>query len=101
MRCCHAKLRSIGVLRMIDEKRDDEKIMGVPVGDPRFGDVDDIAALESHWPREIENFCVTSMLPEEKDTALRGWDGAAAAQWVITVAGEGHDSNGYLGRHEQ
>ena len=83
---CHLPARPIGVLRMIDDKGEDEKILAVPVGDPRFDDVSDLADLHGHWLKELENFFATYKLLEEKDTDLLGWDGAAAARTVIEDA---------------
>jgi len=83
---CHLPARPIGVLRMIDDKGEDEKILAVPVGDPRFEDIADLTDLETHWLREIENFFATYKLLEEKDTELLGWDGSSAARAVIEEA---------------
>lgn len=85
---CHIAARPIGVLRMVDDKGEDEKILAVPIGDPRFDDIHDLPDLHSHWLREIENFFATYKLLEEKDTELLGWDGAGAATRVIHEACE-------------
>src|SRR6266704_2363670 len=53
---CHLTARPIGVLRMIDDKGEDEKILAVPCGEPRFDDISDLADLSGHWLKEIENF---------------------------------------------
>lgn len=80
---CHVPARPIGVLRMRDEKGEDEKILAVPAGDPRFDEVADLDDLPPHWLREIENFFATYKLLEEKDTSLLGWDNAQAAREII------------------
>jgi inorganic pyrophosphatase len=85
---CHVSARPIGVLRMIDDKGEDEKILAVPVGDPRFEGIEDLPDLPHHWLKEIENFFATYKLLEEKDTELLGWDGAASAHKVIQEARE-------------
>jgi inorganic pyrophosphatase len=85
---CHVAARPIGVLRMVDDKGEDEKILAVPVGDPRFDDIYDLPDLHDHWLKEIENFFATYKLLEEKDTELLGWDGAATATRVIQEACE-------------
>jgi inorganic pyrophosphatase len=83
---CHVSVRPIGVLRMVDDKGEDEKILAVPVGDPRFDGIDDLPDLSDHWLKEIENFFATYKLLEEKDTDLLGWDRADAARRVIREA---------------
>ncbi len=83
---CHMAVRPIGVLRMIDDKGKDEKILAAPLGDPRFDDFHDLSDVHGHWLKEIENFFATYKLLEEKDTELIGWDGADAAASVIREA---------------
>ena len=83
---CRVPVRPVGVLHMVDDKGEDEKILAVPTVDPRFGYVQDIADLDEHWLKEIENFFATYKLLEEKDNELRGWDGAEAAKKVIAEA---------------
>ena len=88
---CHLPARPVGVLRMIDDKGEDEKILAVPVGDPRFSDIYDLSDLHFHWLREIENFFATYKLLEEKDTELLGWEDAATARRVIADARRRHE----------
>src|SRR5436305_5945486 len=83
---CHVPARPIGVLRMHDEKGEDEKILAVPVGDPRFDGIEDLGGLSEHWLKEIENFFATYKLLEEKDTDLLGWDDVDEARTVIEDA---------------
>jgi inorganic pyrophosphatase len=85
---CVVPARPIGVLRMRDDKGDDEKILAVPSGDPRFDDVSDLPDLHGHWLKEIEHFFATYKLLEEKDTELYGWEGADEARRVIREACE-------------
>lgn len=80
---CHVPARVIGLLRMRDEKGEDEKILAVPTGDPRFDDIDDIDDVTGHWLKEIENFFATYKLLEEGDTELLGWGNAEAARCTI------------------
>ncbi|MBV9280256.1 MAG: inorganic diphosphatase [Chloroflexi bacterium] len=83
---CHLPARPIGVLKMRDEKGEDEKILAVPVGEPRFDDIHDLDDLPPHQLREIENFFATYKLLEEKDTELLGWDHKRAARKLIDEA---------------
>lgn len=69
---CHVPARPIGVLDMLDVNGEDEKILAVPVGDPRFAQVMDIGDLSPHWLREIENFFATYKTLEDKATEMRG-----------------------------
>lgn len=88
---CYVPARPIGVLRMHDEKGEDEKILAVPVGDPRFDDINDLADMRPHWLKEVENFFATYKLLEEKDTELMGWGDAEKALQVIAEARRMHE----------
>src|SRR5262249_61727414 len=50
---CRVRVRPIGVLLMHDDKGGDEKILGVPVADPRFDEVLDLKDLPPHWLSEV------------------------------------------------
>lgn len=80
---CHVSVRLIGVLVMEDEKGLDEKLLAVPVADPRFDGIRDISDLQPHWLLEIENFFVVyKNLESGKETRIEGWKDAAAA-WSL------------------
>ena len=80
---CHIKIRPIGVLLMRDEKGVDEKILGVPVADPRFDGIKDIGDLQKHWLVEIENFFNIYKTLEKKEISVEGWLGADEARMVL------------------
>lgn len=82
---CLVTARPIGVLHMRDDKGYDEKILAVPVGDPRFADIDDLGQLPPHWLREIENFFATYKRLEDKETEIAGWGDAAEARAIVEV----------------
>src|SRR5665648_148512 len=45
---CVIETRPIGIMRMIDGDDNDDKILGVPINDPRFKDITDIGDVPSH-----------------------------------------------------
>src|SRR5207247_1518548 len=78
---CVVPSRPIGTLLMRDEHGDDEKILGVPVGDPRFDEVRALGDLGKHWLREIETFFATyKELESNKSAEVKGYNEAAAPQ---------------------
>lgn len=83
---CVVPARPIGTLNTRDKKGKDEKIIAVPVGDPRFADIRDIHDLAKHWLREIETFFATYKTLEGDDPDVSGWGGAAAAWKAIEAA---------------
>jgi inorganic pyrophosphatase len=68
---------------MHDEKGEDEKVLAIPVGDPRFEEFHTLEDLPQHWLREIENFFATYKLLEDKETDLLGWEGRECALQTI------------------
>lgn len=80
---CVIPARPIGLFDMRDEKGMDQKILAVPVGDPRFDQVHDLADLAPHWLREIENFFSIYKTLEGKFTEVIGWEGESAAWELI------------------
>ena len=80
---CLVRARPIGLLRMSDEKGEDDKILAVLSDDPRFEEVADIGQLARHWLREIENFFRTYKLLEGIETEVFSWEGSRSAQELI------------------
>jgi inorganic pyrophosphatase len=79
--------RPIGVLAMSDEKGPDEKILAVPLGDPRFADVSALEDLPKHWLLEIKTFFDTyKTLEDGKGAVVEGWRGMDAAWKTIEEA---------------
>lgn len=81
---CRVRVRPIGVLLMEDECGDDEKILAVPSGDPRFAEVYDLKDLPHHWLAEVENFFSPYKSLEGKAASTGEWKGAKEA--CLTVA---------------
>ncbi len=80
---CRVQIRPVGVLIMRDEKGLDEKILGVPLADPRFDGIEDISQVQKHWLIEIENFFNTYKLLEKKETRVEEWKDSNAAKAVL------------------
>ena len=83
---CLIEARPVGLLRMRDEMSDDEKILSVPVADPRHNEIEDIAQVRSHFLREVEHFFHIYKELEGKRVETLGWEGREAAISVIQKA---------------
>lgn len=83
---CIIDCRIVGVLAMTDDKGVDNKLLGVPLRDPRFNEVQDLADVPPHVLREIEHFFKTYKDLEGKSTIIQGWKGAAVAATVLDAA---------------
>ena len=80
---CVIPARPIGTLLMRDSKGEDEKILAVPIGDPRFDEIKELTDLPKHWLREIETFFATYKELEGDDVSLGGWKDAKTAWSLI------------------
>lgn len=80
---CRIKVRPIGVLLMRDEKGVDEKILGLPIADPRFKGMKDLKDIQKHWLVEIENFFNIYKELENKEIEVEGWRGAEEAFKIL------------------
>jgi inorganic pyrophosphatase len=80
---CIIETRPIGVMNMIDTGDKDDKILGVPVDDPRFKDVKDIEDLPEHLLDEIQHFFAEYKKLQGKKTEVLGWKGREEALTAI------------------
>ncbi len=80
---CLMEVRPIGVLRMIDQGKSDEKILAVAESDPVYREVNDYPQMFTHTLREIEHFFSVYKSLEGKKTEIAGWDGVEAARRII------------------
>ena len=83
---CLIPARPIGMLDMRDDKGEDEKILAVPLGDPRFDGVETLGDISAHWLREIENFFQNYKTLEDRMTEVRGWLDVADAWRAIKAS---------------
>lgn len=83
---CIIDARVVGVLAMEDDKGVDNKLLGVPVKDPRFDGYRDLSDVPPHVLREIEHFFQTYKDLEGKTTTIRGWKDAEEAARALDRA---------------
>ena len=81
---CVIPCRPIGAIRLLDTGEEDNKIVAVPVNDPRFEQVKDLSDLPPHSKKEISNFWENySELQPEKKIKVLGWSGREKAWEMI------------------
>lgn len=73
------KVRPIAVMRMVDDGEGDDKIMAVPVSDPRWDKIKDLGDLNEYTPKEIRHFFETYKKIEDKKVEIGGFEGRGAA----------------------
>jgi inorganic pyrophosphatase len=84
------KARPVGVLRMHDDKGQDDKVLCVAADDPNYQHVNDLKDLPPHFMKEVEHFFLTYKDLEEKDVHTDGWEGREAALAFVKQCIEAH-----------
>ena len=77
------KARPIAVMGMIDSGDKDDKVIAVPVDDPRFADIKDLGDINKHTLKEIEHFYSTYKKLQDKVVEVTGFSGRAEAEAVF------------------
>jgi len=77
---CVMEVRPIGVLRMVDQGKQDEKLLAVVENDPVYREINDCGQVFPHLLREIEHFFSIYKNLEGKKTELAGWASAKVAR---------------------
>jgi inorganic pyrophosphatase len=80
---CIIEARPIGLLRMIDSGERDDKILAVPVKDPRYKDVHDISDVPEHFLKELAHFFQRYKELQGKEVVFDKWENAEAAKQTI------------------
>lgn len=74
----------IGVISMMDNGRNDEKIIAIPVSDPNYNMFKDISDLPAHRFNEMKHFFQVYKNLEGKDTAVNEVEGKEKAVQIIS-----------------
>lgn len=90
---CLMSVRPIGVLTMIDQGNEDEKVLAVGINNPIFRDVHDYQHLYPHLLLEIEHFFSVYKELEAKTTKVIGWQDAAKARQVVIESRDRYATN--------
>ncbi len=83
----------IGVISMIDNGRNDEKIIAIPFNDPTYNSYTDISQIPKHIFEEMSHFFRVYKELENKETAVNEVMDANAAKEVIRKAIDGYIEN--------
>jgi inorganic pyrophosphatase len=80
---CLMEARPVGVLHMVDQRENDEKILAVPNRNPRFDSIHTIDQVFPHTLREVEYFFTIYKELQGGKTVMNGWGGPRDARKVI------------------
>lgn len=83
---CLMIVRPVGVFLMEDDKGIDEKVLAVPVADPRHHELRVLNHVAPHLLKEIEHFFRVYKDLEGKRTSVQGWRDIDDAHRIIAEA---------------
>jgi inorganic pyrophosphatase len=67
------KVRPVALMNMIDDGDTDDKVIAVPVDDPRFEEVKSLSDLNKHTLKELEHFFSTYKKLQGKEVQVLGF----------------------------
>ncbi len=76
---CIIEARPVALMRMVDGGEKDDKILAVPVEDPRYEYIQDKDDVPQHVLKEIAHFFEAYKHLEDKTVNVNGWDNRDAA----------------------
>jgi inorganic pyrophosphatase len=80
------RARAIGVMRMRDEKGEDDKVIAVHIDDPTYAGFRSVEELPAHWLREVRRFFQDYKILEEKGVIVDEPLGAGEAIRILHEA---------------
>ncbi len=83
---CLVAARPVGLIRLVDDGEQDEKIICVPAKDVRYDHITEMTQLSPHLPKELQHFFEHLKDLQNKKAEVTGWGDAAEAKQVIAEA---------------
>lgn len=74
------RVRPVALMKMVDSGDVDDKVIAVPVDDPRWKEVKDLGDVNAHTLKEMEHFYSTYKKLQNKEVAVTGFEDRAAAE---------------------
>lgn len=86
------KARPVAIMEMVDGGDRDDKVIAVPVDDPRFNDITDLGDLNKHFIKEATHFFETYKKVQNKEVKIGEWKGASDAKEAFNRSREMYDT---------
>lgn len=77
------RARPIALMKMVDGGDADDKIIAVPVDDPRWSHVENLSDINKHTLKEMEHFYSTYKKIQKKEVHIAGFEDKESAQKAI------------------
>jgi inorganic pyrophosphatase len=77
------KVRPVGIMNMTDGGDSDDKVIAVPVDDPRWDEVVELTDVNKHTLKEMEHFFSTYKKIQAKEVSVDGFKGAKEARAAV------------------
>ncbi len=74
------RARPVAIMEMIDNGERDDKVIAVPIDDPRFDNIQDLGDINPHTLKEVEHFYLTYKKLQNKEVKVNGFKGKKEAQ---------------------
>ncbi len=74
------RVRPVALMNMIDDGEADDKVIAVPVDDPRWEEVEDLEDINKHTLKELEHFYSTYKKLQNKEVKVLGFKGRVEAE---------------------
>lgn len=87
------KARPVAIMEMVDGGDRDDKVVAVPVDDPRFDDIHDLSDLNPHFVKEMTHFFETYKKIQNKEVSVGSWHGKDAAKKAFEKSVEMYKSD--------
>lgn len=87
------KARPVAIMEMTDGGERDDKVVAVPVDDPRFNEVQDLSDLNKHFIKEMTHFFETYKKVQNKVVEVGAWHGKAEAMAAFARSRELYEAD--------
>src|SRR3990167_11151434 len=77
------KVRPVALMKMIDTGENDYKVIGVPLKDKRWEDVQDLSDINKHTLKEIQHFFETYKQLKGDEVTVQGFKGKQEAYEAV------------------
>ncbi|USN87376.1 MAG: inorganic diphosphatase [Candidatus Nomurabacteria bacterium] len=87
------KARPVGIMEMVDGGERDDKVLAVPVDDPRFDEVRDLKDVNKHFVKEMTHFFETYKKVQNKEVSVGEWRGKEEAMQAFEKSREMYEAD--------